>query len=209
MKKILQSLAFAITTYGFWSSCGWGVGPDIILWNMYAQSVITAPKNITAYNEPITPQESTITTYNQPETNPLLIEEKRETPAQPPPARLFVSAEGRYAIQQGWLTGADYAENKTATHGDAVAMVLQITSLDLETAMFYGFDAAGFNEDPEKPLTQQDFINYLGFIFYDLPDEGIFESHNDATPEREITLIEMARAAYRLRGSEPFRYNSD
>jgi hypothetical protein len=168
MQRLIQGLILAITSYGYWASGGWGVGPYEV-------------------------------------THPLVIEEKREAPAHPPPARLFVSAEGRYAIQQGWLAGADYVENKIATHGEAVAMIMQIASLDWETISIYDIIAGSDDEffDPDRPLTRRDFITYLNLVFYNLPEEGILDADAEIGFEREITLAEMARAAYRLRGLNP------
>jgi len=117
-----------------------------------------------------------------PAAHPLVTEPEREAPPEPPPARLFVSAEGRYAIQQGWLTGEEYEENKIVTHGEAVTMLMHIAGLD-----------------PTRPLTRQDLLTYLSFIFPDLPEAGIL----DGVADQEITLAEMARAAYRLRGLNP------
>jgi hypothetical protein len=187
MKKLIQSLAFAITTYGFWASGGWGVAPDTVLWNMYAQSAIAA------YSDNKDESESD-------NRHPLLIEDKREAPVPPPPARLFVSAEGRYAIQQGWLTGAEYTENKIATHGEAVAMIMQIASLYPEDILCFG------EYDPEQPLTQKDFAQFLTVIFCDLLVEGILEpdASGGFDSNRVITLAEMARTAYRLRGLNPY-----
>jgi len=135
--------------------------------------------------------------------HPLFTEEEREAPPPPPPARLFVSAEGRYAIQQGWLAGADYVENKIATHGEEVAMIMQIAALDWETVSFYGILTENENFDPEQPLTRHDFLLYLSYVFHDLPEEGILDPDTDNSPEKEMTLVEMARAAYRLRGLNP------
>ncbi|MCL2204734.1 MAG: hypothetical protein FWB88_12435 [Defluviitaleaceae bacterium] len=188
MRQIIQNLLWAIATYGIWAYGGLGVGADTVLWNMYAH------KAIAAYSDEEMKKDSP--------AHPLVIEAKREAPAHPPPARLFVSAEGRYAIQQGWIAGADYQENKIATHGEAVAMIMQIASLYPEDIIYFG----EFN--PELPLTRQDFTQYLRVVFHDLPEQGILDAdaNGDSDPQREVTLVEMVRAAYRLRGMNPHSY---
>jgi len=165
----------AIVSYGYWASSGWGT-----------ESFMAA-----SFEDEI--------------KHPFYTEEKREAPEPPPPARLFVSVEGRYAIQQGWLAGADYVENKIATHGEAVAMIMQIAALDWDTVSFYGILIDNENFDPEQPLTRRDFLLYLNYVFHNLPDEGILEPDADGgfDPEKEMTLAEMAKAAYRLRGLNP------
>jgi hypothetical protein len=179
LKRLLRGFLFGITTYGFWASGGWGIGPDIM-----------------------------------PDLHPLIIETQRNAPAAPPPARLFVSVEGRYAIQQGWLAGEGYEENKIATHGEAVAMVMGITGLGTEDAQRRGIialDPDGFF-DAERELSQLDFALYLNHAFHmermpsmdinDFINYGILEpdANGNIDPERTVTLGEMARAAYRLRG---------
>jgi len=124
--------------------------------------------------------------------HPLVTEPEREPPSDPPPVRLFISNEARYAIRRGWLTGDDYDETKIATHREAVAMLMYMSGLD-----------------PDTPLTRQDFLQYLGYLYPHLPEEGMFEGvltlhgTGDFEPEREVTLAEMARVAYRLRGIKP------
>jgi len=126
--------------------------------------------------------------------SPLVIEPEREPPSEPPPARLFISNEARYAIRRGWLAGDGYDENKIATHLEAVTMLMYMAGTD-----------------PEMPLTRQDFLNYLGYLYPHLPDDGMFEGvltmhgTGDFEPERPVTLAEMARVAYRLRGINPER----
>jgi hypothetical protein len=136
--------------------------------------------------------------------HPFYIENEREVPPMPPPARLFVSAEGRYAIQQGWLTGADYQENKIATHGEAVAMILYIAALQ-EDSEAYGIITFTDNDsyNPESVLTRRDFARYLGRVFY-LPDGEIAEMViGNSDPDGNVTHGEMARVAYCLRGLNP------
>ncbi|MCL2365266.1 MAG: hypothetical protein FWC71_11480 [Defluviitaleaceae bacterium] len=123
--------------------------------------------------------------------HPLVAEPEREPPTEPPPARLFISNEARYAIQRGWLAGDDYDETKIATHLEAITMLMYMAGLE-----------------PDTPLTRQDFVTYLGYLFPHLPDEDMFEgvltlhatSGSGLEPERPVTLAEMARVAYRLRG---------
>jgi hypothetical protein len=59
--------------------------------------------------------------------------------------------------------------------------------------------------NPHEPLTRQEFMHYLAIAFHNLPDEGILDpdANGDFNPEREVTWVEMARAAYRLRGLNP------
>jgi len=124
--------------------------------------------------------------------HPLVAEPERQPPSEPPPARLFISNEARYVIQRGWLAGDDYDETKIATHLEAVTMLMYMSGMD-----------------PETPLTRQDFLNYLGQLYPHLPEDGMFEGvltmhgTGDFEPDRPVTLAEMARVAYRLRGVEP------
>ncbi|MCL2187711.1 MAG: hypothetical protein FWC16_01600 [Defluviitaleaceae bacterium] len=176
MRRIIQAIAavFATSTYALSGGGAINIAPATPLWTAYAE---TAAEN----------------------AQPLAQEAKREAPPTPPPARLFVSAEGRYAIQQGWLAGADYQENKIATHGEAVAMIMQIASLYNEDITFFGeFDA-------DTPLTREAFTHYLRLVFHNLPEEGVLDldANGEFNPEKEVTWVEMARAAYRLRGLNP------
>jgi len=122
-------------------------------------------------------------------THPLVNEPEREPPTEPPPARMFISNEARYAIQRGWLTGDEYNDNKVATHLEAVTMLMYMAGMD-----------------PETPLTRQGFLHYLGYLYPHLPDEGMFDgvlslhATGDLEPDRPVTLADMARVAYRLRG---------
>jgi len=172
MKTFFQNLAMVVATYGIFG--GWSFAPDTVLWTAYAQAVYA-------------------------EANTLYPEAQREAPKPAPPARLFVSAEGRYAIKQGWLAGAGYEENKTATHGEAIQMIMQLTAMVPEDVVFFG------DFDPEEPLDRGAFLSYLGIAFYNLPDEGILDMDiSDVFDlEKPVTFGEMARAAYRLRGLNP------
>ena len=170
MRKMIQAIAaaFAASTYVFTGSyITPPIAPTTVLWQSYAQETIA----------------------------PLVNEPTRETPPTPPPARLFVSAEGRYAIQKGWLAGADYQENKIATHGEAVAMLMQMAALNEDVVVYFG------NFNPDALLTHQDFMYYLHLVFHNVAIEGALDPY--AHPEDEVTWVEMARTAYRLRGLNP------
>jgi len=59
--------------------------------------------------------------------------------------------------------------------------------------------------DPEAPLTRGDFMQYLARAYITAPIENVLDADPDGDYQlyRDITWVEMARAAYRLRGVMP------
>lgn len=125
-------------------------------------------------------------------------------PAMPVP--VVLSDEARLAISRGWLSNNSFDENRFATHGDAVTMIMKMAALlpdsytidhftdtvnhpdgaYIRKAREYGIATGEIDGCfyPDRPLSRQDFVLYLDRVF-NLPDTVNFESGMAKDLQRE------------------------